>query len=846
MQFPKKTVLVLLIMFFNLQFLYAKWYASKIEDIEIESTGDITKVSIFISKKAKLDYKIDRYPSPNRLIIDFKEIGIGDLDKNSQINQGIIKNIKIRELQDKKGNFAEIIIEVAEFSPYYVIEDEGTISLQFENSKQITIPKKALKKATAVVAKADKIENIAEVKEVSILEKKELETKAEIKTEPPKVEQKKEPELETKAEIKIEPKVEQNKEPKPEIKAEIKTEPKIESKPEIPIKTPSPLSIVAKIPDQSAIPAVSNEGVKVVEKNEIVEQKIEEKKVIIPEINEIKIEEKEGQSIIKIYSSEPVDYKMLELPAKHFLVLDIPFADNKIKDKELEVNGPIINRIRSGQYQKEPFKIVRIVIELKENRPYFTNKKDSEISVIIDRETPMPITVSDKPKEQEQKPIVSKQIPQEEKISEKIAAFPVQKEEIVPAKKEKQIAQVPETIAVPQSTRIEETKDVPSQEVMDERDLEKLISLDFKDAEIGNLLRMLSFASNINIVTSSEVKGTMTIRIDKVPWETALTNILEVNGLAYQKKGNVIYVAKKETFKTVNDKTQTGETSKPVFSLISEIVTLNYIKANSLINLVSKLLSARGKIDIDERTNSFIISDMSNNIEEIKKILKKLDSPTPQIIIESMLVDINATKINQLGIQWIVGKTKENLADLSTSETKILASGVLSNTQELRDMISNQTEEKDVNILSNLKIATLDNEEAKILLENQVPIQFIDNNNQTTQLVPLGIKLKVKPDSLANGNIIMKINHEISGVKKSNVEGINLEVSTNEIETNIEVKNGQTIVIGGLLHREESKTDSGVPIFKRIPLFGSLFSDKTQQPKEKHELMIFITPYVGQ
>ncbi|MBI4652193.1 AMIN domain-containing protein [Candidatus Desantisbacteria bacterium] len=733
-------ILTIFLTFYNFKSLIAD-IPGKIENVEIESTGEITKVIISLSK-TKFDYKIDRFPSPNRIIIHFKNTFLGDLEKNVKLDYGTIKNISFKEFKKDNSINAELIISVSEFSPYFVIEEDNIISLQFENSANLSIPKKQLKKLQTTSALEKPVEEAKPIE-------KEKSVAAENTVEKPVKEEK--------------PLLISKKEDKP-----------VEIKPDPDIKKPD-----------------------VLKKKEPVEEKNEIKTT---EITDIKVQEKEGQSIITISSSQSVDYKMLELPSKHYLILDIPYAELKIKDKTIELNGFTVNRIRSGLYQKDPFKIVRIVVELKENRPYFIDKKNFELILTIDNESALPpsetvpIPVSPKivkkadikPAEVQQKKVETKadvkpKLDNQQSKSDKI---PNNKNTIISKPLETTISKtktspplkqtIPPISIIPKKESVQKNEKNSKAEIS--KNDEKLISLDFKNIEIGNALRMLSTTTNVNIITSSEIKGSITIRIDKVPWETALSNILEINGFAYRKKGNIIYVAKKETIKT----------------------------------------------------------EINNNSNK----------KNTQIIIEALLVDISILKINQLGINWIVGNSNNIYSDIQSQESGMLAIGTLSSSKEFKEIILKQAKDKDLNVLSNLRIPTLDNEDTRISLENQVPVEL---NNQNIKLVPVGVKLKVKPSIISNENIMMKIHPEVSAVKKSLIEGMNVEIATSEIETNIMVKNGQSVVIGGLLRREENKTNSGVPIYKRIPLFGSLFSDKTvEQYSGKRELIIFVTPYIGQ
>ena len=181
-----------------------------------------------------------------------------------------------------------------------------------------------------------------------------------------------------------------------------------------------------------------------------------------------------------------------------------------------------------------------------------------------------------------------------------------------------------------------------------------LVSLDFQDADIRNVLKVLSYKSGVNIVAGPEVTGVITIQLTDVPWQKALDVILATYGYGYERKGNIITVTTIENLKKRREDNQTLQDQEP---LVTKTYSLNFAKASDLVESINKIKTGRGNINFDQRTNVLIVRDVAGNIELLDGVIKTLDSVTPQVLIEAKVLETTLSNTENLGITWAIGGT---------------------------------------------------------------------------------------------------------------------------------------------------------------------------------------------
>ncbi len=392
------------------------------------------------------------------------------------------------------------------------------------------------------------------------------------------------------------------------------------------------------------------------------------------------------------------------------------------------------------------------------------------------------------------------------------------------------------------------------------------ISMDFQNADIRTVLRSFAVYSGKNIIASPEVKGEVTIFLEDVPWRSALNLVLRANGYGAKEEEGVIRVDIWDKF--LEEDIKRGEAVKRRESLLplqTRVVDVSFARADEVVVPLSRFLTSRGVLEVDERTNSIIISDIAERVEEIVGMIKELDSETPQVEINAKLVDIDERTLRDLGINWSVENAKitgiDGTIDAEVDATGSISEGgldspisqptaelsvdILGPYGELNATISALETENKANIISNPTITTLNNREATIIVGKKIPLIVQDEaGNPITQLTTVGIQMRVKPQvNSKTGEITMDLHPEVSDLSsQATVQG-GIIIVTSEADTRVMVKDGQTAVIGGLIRQNEGYYDSGVPVLRDIPMLGKLFGS-TSKVNDKRELVIFVTPRV--
>ena len=394
-----------------------------------------------------------------------------------------------------------------------------------------------------------------------------------------------------------------------------------------------------------------------------------------------------------------------------------------------------------------------------------------------------------------------------------------------------------------------------------------LVALDFQDADIRNVLKVLSYKSGVNIVAGPEVTGTVSIQLTDVPWQKALDVILATYGYGYERKGNIITVTTIENLKKRREDSQMLEGQEP---LVTKTYSLNYGKASELVESITKIKTGRGSINFDQRTNVLIVRDVQSNIELLDSVVNTLDSVTPQVMIEAKVVETTLSNTENMGITWGVGGSVTGAKNStffpfkggsdsnifipaptgsSTFSYGSLDASALTATLE---MLQKRT---DTHILSNPQIVTLDNNMARIVVGSQYPIpQYTYNSDQgKMQLsgwnyMDIGIIFEVTPHVNNAGLVTLDLQPTITTITDYVIvdPAATAKVpvlSTEEAKTKVMVRDGQTLVIAGLIKNKTIFTKKKVPLLGDLPLIGEAFKKKEDQT-DKTELLIFLTPHI--
>ncbi len=406
------------------------------------------------------------------------------------------------------------------------------------------------------------------------------------------------------------------------------------------------------------------------------------------------------------------------------------------------------------------------------------------------------------------------------------------------------------------------------------------ISLDFQDADINDILRLIAEVGKVNIIAGGDVQGKITTRMTDVPWDQALDVILKINGLAQERSGNIIRVAPLEKFTNERQERLKAQiTEVQAEPLVTRIVPANFAAAKDLRPNLEKLLSRRGTIIIDARTNTMIITDTQASLDAVLALIEKLDRPTPQVMIEARIVESSRTFLRELGIQLglaysqITDRTFPNRIDVRGGVPATNTGGLSPPTAPanflldlpaavalgqggaigfslasiggtiLDAQLSALESSGRGKIISSPKIATLDNTEAQIQSGRKIPVATVSAEGTKTEFVDANITLKVTPHVTPNEFIGMKITATKNEADFTQQVNNIPTITTREANTDMLVKDGDTVVIGGLYRRTIQSSRSGVPGLSSIPVIGWLFRKERQQD-DSDELLIFLTPRI--
>jgi type IV pilus assembly protein PilQ len=432
------------------------------------------------------------------------------------------------------------------------------------------------------------------------------------------------------------------------------------------------------------------------------------------------------------------------------------------------------------------------------------------------------------------------------------------------------------------------------------------LTLNFQDIDTRAVLQLLADASGQNIVVSDSVSGNVTLRLQNVPWDQALDIVLKTKGLDKRRDGNVIIVAPQAELATREkaDLAARKDVSE-LAPLRSEYLQVNYAKAQDMAALIksqnNSLLSSRGNVAVDERTNTLLLLDTADKLADIRRLVATLDIPVRQVLIESRIVIVNNDYERQLGAifgitafhqngnslynttgkaagidtqanTFITGQNAINNAinagttpvPLSTygipaatnrynvnlpvtSPAGSIALGLVANNVLVDLELSAAQAETQANIISSPRVITANQKEATIEQGIEIPYQQSASSGATTiQFKKAVLSLKVTPQITPDNRIILDLDVRDDSVGTIVVAsgGVNVPtINTREISTQVLVNDGQTVVLGGILQTTQREDDTKVPFLGDIPILGHLFKS-TDHKDDKDELMIFITPKI--
>lgn len=448
---------------------------------------------------------------------------------------------------------------------------------------------------------------------------------------------------------------------------------------------------------------------------------------------------------------------------------------------------------------------------------------------------------------------------------------------------------------------------------------EGYVTMDFKDADINTVLRLLSVKSGVNIVAGPEVTGTVTARLENVPWEEALEVVLRTYGYVYEKKGNIIRVTTRENLAQEELVTETflleyiqlSKKSQPTTPAGASASGVEEAGGKELLDIVTTMLSERGKVKMVTQRNVLVVTDTPTHVYKIGQVIQRLDQRTPQAYIDSRIVKSQLDEGENLGIRWnaasmgvssgasrpitfpfatqkdtdkeyFPGVLESFLARTSTSSatTGTTTTGtVTANTAEPRSFpfadaaVSNRTytfgtldftsfsallsmleSRSNTKVVSNPRIVVLNNQTARVKVGSEIPIPKFDFNQQTASFQvtgftyrDIGVVLNVTPHINTAEEILVDVKPEVSSLGSTISFTSTLAAPSFDVtnaETQVLIRSGETIAIGGLLEDKVAVSEQQVPYLSAIPVLGKIFRSKRQTEGSSNrnvETLFFIT-----
>ncbi len=550
------------------------------------------------------------------------------------------------------------------------------------------------------------------------------------------------------------------------------------------------------------------------------------------------------------------------------------------------VNCRNVKRVRGGYNKPNVF---RLVFDLENSGEYSINRDGKSIVVTFGEEkkevaenrvsekktapAPAPVLVMDKP---------------------------VKKEVEMPAKAVEVATLKPEAPAQDEFFGEEKADSKQQQSGVDEEQVQylrktidtgqrqytgKLVDLNFTDANLRDVLLLFAKDSGLSMAIDPGVTGKVTCSFNQVPWDQAMELFLKINGLDMVLEGNLLRIGKVEDLEAEAQARlklkQAREKQVPL-----EVFTrpLSFAKADKVVPILKKQMSPRGEIITDKRTNTLIISEIPERIAGIDKLIDTLDRPNRQVSIHAKIVETTSNHTDAFGVQWgwnfnanskygnqtslkfpnsvgISGNqiyNEQNPGVLPASGAvgyainmpaqgrnfgTSLSLGNIANSFVLDVAISSLQKKGKARIISSPKTVTENNKEATLMQGKKIPVQTIQNNTVTTIYIPAALEMAVTPQITANGFIIMDLSLKNNLADWGNTVNNIPAITIQEIKNQVRVKDGTTLVIGGLHKVRSATTNETVPLLSKIPILGNLFKS-TQKDGEKTEILIFITPRI--
>jgi len=573
-------------------------------------------------------------------------------------------------------------------------------------------------------------------------------------------------------------------------------------------------------------------------------------------IKDIQVSEVNGKTRITLYTSKTPEFDVKRSESPPRLTIDLkqsdlpPEAEKVIRPDELET---LVKQVRVFQLRRTPDgtdNVVRILVDLMKPTKHEVMTEPEKF--VLDIEHPVMLA-----KEGLAEGVEIMEVPLTTGIEEAL------KEEGIPI--EEEIAAAP-TIRAPKTGEEKEYKG-------------QLITIHFQEADIKDVLDVIAEVSGLNLVVHPGVTGMVTVRLENIPWDQALDIILKMNNLSVEIEGNILRIAQASVFQQevaqrIAQQQQQIEAQRvqaELEPLDTKLITVNFADPGAIVGLIDEYFQGRGEdqrerrgtITVDERTKTLIVQDTEDNIKKIDEIVTILDRRTPQVMIEARIVSLASSFRKELGINWFgrftaapqygnaldyrfpytvdVPSFGVNLPTVANpvGTTGLITLGSIDDVISIFARIDAAEEEFKAKTLGQPKIFTQDTIGANVSTGQTVVIPPAGDAEPTE--VTASLSLNVTPQISRDGYITMDVTVTNDALDLS---GANPTTNNQAINSTITVKDGETVVIGGVYQTLEIESFRGVPYLHRIPLIGRLFKSSLPNAQRQNELLVFLTPRI--
>ena len=599
--------------------------------------------------------------------------------------------------------------------------------------------------------------------------------------------------------------------------------------------------------------------------------------------------------VVELKADRTLKVSSFTLPEPRRLVLDLSGVVNHVDHHLMPVNSPLVSQVRVAQFQATPEPITRVVIDLRSDADYQIDgtSNGAIVSVGVNRQATAAAaqsfaTESVKVAGSGTIEITRSQqrtVPEPEPAQEVVSAIfdipedPVKTDKATDrateSKRSPWVADDNQLIEQATAARVLDSPTMAGESYaatevdnQEEQWTGEPITLTLKDADVKDVLKTFSVLTDLNIVLDPSVSGSVTVELRDVPWDQALDLILKINGLDYVLENNVLRVAPinklaaEKSARAAFEKEK--ERAKPLSTYLKP---LSYAKADYVAGLLSSdsyLLSDRGSVTVDQRTNTLILRDVSDRVEGVLRLIDSLDLPTPQVVIEGRIVETTKQFSRELGVSWgftgIMDAEHGNdtglnfpnsigavgSVDLPAGQTVLaMTFGDILNTFNLDFQLTAAESSGVARVVSTPRVTTQNLQRASIRSGLQIPVQTVANNTVTVQYVDATLRLEVTPQITAEGtvNLDISIKKQRPAPEFAVAGGQNAPIFTRDAETQLLIRDGGTTVIGGIYEITDGQGEDRIPGLSKIPIFGWLFKNKSVR-LDHDELLIFITPRI--